>query len=261
MPSCRDRLDVPRSKNHRSSLLQPKTAATMTPSPDLKRRAAMAAIELLPQSGTIGLGTGSTAEYFIERLAALVREGRKYIGVPTSKRSRAYAESLGIPMLQDEGPWHIDITVDGADEVSESLDLIKGGGGCHLQEKLVNDSSRMNVIVVDESKLSPQIGRKFIVPVEVIPFGHRASAEKLQSFGEVTLRMQAGKPFVTDSGNLLYDVRTGEIAKPSELDWRMRRIPGVVETGLFVGRADLVIVAGSSGTRELRPPRTDTQNL
>jgi ribose 5-phosphate isomerase A len=219
---------------------------------ELKRRAARAALNRLPGHGTIGLGTGSTAHLFIQMLAELVREGRNYVGVPTSEQSRSLAASLGIPLLDEHGPWPIDVTVDGADEVSEAFDLIKGGGACHLREKIVNDSSRMNIIVVDESKLSRFLGTRFKVPVEVVRFGHTATAAKLSRFGKVTPRLHtAGQPVVTDSGNFIYDIQTGELRDPHALDLDLLQIPGVVETGLFVGRVSVLIVASADGTREL----------
>jgi len=220
---------------------------------DAKRLAAEAALELLPESGTIGLGTGSTAKIFIDGVGRLVRSGRKFVGVPTSVASRDQAASLGIPLAGDEGPWSIDVTVDGADEVSERLDLIKGGGGAHTREKIVNHSSKKNVIVVDESKLSKNLGEKWPVPVEVLAFGHRATATFLGEFGAVVLRMKDGHPFRTDSGNYVYDVRAGAIADPRALEEALLAVPGVVETGLFVGRANVVLVAGSSGVRRLEP--------
>jgi ribose 5-phosphate isomerase A len=225
----------------------------MTDDTELKRRAAAAAIARLPDRGTIGLGSGSTVAFFIEALATLVGQGRSFVGVPTSECSRSLACALGIPLLDDHGPWQIDVTVDGADEVSESLDLIKGGGACHLREKVINDSSRKNVIIVDESKLSRYLGVRSAVPVEVVQFGHAAVAEKLRRFGEVTPRLVAGQPLVTDSGNLIFDLRVGAIEDPRALDIEVLQIPGVVETGLFVGRTSLVIVAGAGGTRELLP--------
>jgi ribose 5-phosphate isomerase A len=226
----------------------------MTLQDALKQHAALAAIRKLPERGLIGLGTGSTAEFFIERLSALIhQEGRDFVGVPTSDRSRTLAQSLGIPLLDEHGPWPIDVTVDGADEVSANLDVIKGGGACHLREKIINDSSRMNIIIVDESKLSRYLGMRSAVPVEVVRFGHGALAGKLRRFGEVSLRLHAGQPVTTDSGHLIYDLRAGEISDPRALDIELSQIPGVVETGLFVGRASLVIVAGADGTRELGP--------
>ncbi len=226
----------------------------MTYQTGLKQRAALAAIRKLPERGMIGLGTGSTAEFFIELLASLIhQEGREFVGVPTSERSRDLAQSLRIPLLDEQGPWAIDVTVDGADEVSSSLDVIKGGGACHLREKIINDSSRMNIIIVDESKLSQYLGTRCAVPIEVVRFGHGAIANKLRRFGEVSLRHHAGQPVTTDSGHLIYDLSAGEIPDPRGLDIELLQIPGVVETGLFVGRASVVIVAGADGTRELCP--------
>lgn len=219
---------------------------------EAKRRAARAALQHLPTAGVVGLGSGSTAKFFIEGVGELVQEGRNLTGVPTSQQSRTLAERLGIPLADDTGPWTIDVTVDGADEVSRELDLIKGGGGCQTREKVVNHASRMNIIVVDPSKLSEKLGERWPIPVEVLTFGHRATAARLEACGQVEQRQRDGRPWLTDAGNYIYDVRTGRIDSPKDLDDRMRSIPGVVETGLFVGRTDLVIVADSDGIRELR---------
>lgn len=225
---------------------------------EAKRQAAREAASLLPETGIVGLGTGSTTRFFIDAVGELVRAGRKLVGVPTSQRSREQATALGIPLLSDDGPWTIDVCVDGADEVSDELDLIKGGGGAHAREKIVNRHSRFNIIIVDESKLSHQLGEKWAIPVEVLPFGHRATVELLTQFGEPKLRLankatsESAAPYVTDSGNLIYDLRTGPISSPRELERRLREVPGVVETGLFCSRADLVIVAGPSGIRHLK---------
>jgi ribose 5-phosphate isomerase A len=221
-----------------------------------KRLAAQAALRLLPEAGVIGLGSGSTARLFIDGVGELVRAGRKLRGVPTSEESRAQALGLGIELLPADGPWDIDVCVDGADEVSPALDLIKGGGACHTREKIVNQSSRVNVIIVDESKLSARLGEKWAVPVEVLTFAHLATKSHLERLGEARLRLRQGQPLVTDSGHLIYDIAVGPIDDPGALDRRLRTIAGVVETGLFVGRADRVIVAGSEGIRELvRPAR------
>lgn len=221
---------------------------------DAKRQAADAALSFLPERGVVGLGSGSTARYFIEGVARLVAQGRELRGVATSGASRAQAESLGIPLLGDLGPWQIDVCVDGADEVSEQLDLIKGGGGCHSREKIVNRAARKNVIVVDESKLSAQLGERWPVPVEVLAFGAKNLQSWLERWGRVTWREQAGQPFVTDSGNYILDVHAGVIRDPEELDGQLRALPGVVETGLFVGRADVVVIAGARGIRTLTRP-------
>lgn len=222
---------------------------------EAKRLAARAAAELLPDEGVIGLGTGSTAELFIEAMAEQVRAGKRLLGVPTSEGCRARALDCGLELLSDVGPWAIDLCVDGADEVSESLDVIKGGGACHMWEKIVNHAARKNVIVVDESKLSGRLGERFMVPVEVLPFGHRTTRELLTDFGVATLRMEGTAVRRTDSGNVIYDLKVGPIADPAALDGALLRIPGVLGTGIFHGCVDLVICAGSQGIRQLHPSR------
>jgi ribose 5-phosphate isomerase A len=216
---------------------------------DAKRMAARAALDEIPDAGTIGLGTGSTARLFVEELAALLqgRQGSPIVGVPTSDATRAQATSLGIPLLPDEGPWQIVVNVDGADEVSETLDLIKGGGGAHAREKIINYASARNVVIVDASKMSRRLGERFAVPVEVLPFGHKTTQGHLCELGTPILRMRGATPFRTDAGNFIYDLATGPIADAPKLDIALRQIPGIVETGLFIGRADLVIVADQRG--------------
>lgn len=225
----------------------------MASSDDMKRAAARAALDELPSEGIIGLGTGSTTRLFIEALAEVMKTSpsRRYVGVPTSEASRAQASALGIPLLGDDGPWDIAVTVDGADEVDESLDLIKGGGGAQTREKIVNFSSKRNVIIVDDTKLSKRLGEKWAVPVEVLPFAHLATKAHLERFGVATQRQKAGAPFRTDAASFIYDVACGPIGDPRALDRAMREIPGVVETGIFVGRADVVIVAGVAGIKRL----------
>ncbi|HMI88993.1 MAG TPA: ribose-5-phosphate isomerase RpiA [Polyangiaceae bacterium] len=221
---------------------------------EAKTLAAKTALAELPQTGIIGLGSGSTARLFIAEVGALVRQGRAFQGVPTSEGSRKDAERAGIPLLDDSGPWDIAITVDGADEVDARLHLIKGGGAAHTREKIVNQSSRRNVIIVDESKLSARLGEKWPIPVEVLLFGHLATAKLLSGIGRAVRRMRDDKPVLTDTGNVIYDVHAGELADPAATDRALRDIPGVVETGIFVDRADLVIVAGVSGVRKLLRP-------
>ena len=218
---------------------------------EAKRAAARAALDLVPEEGVIGLGTGSTAALFIDAVGELVRQGRKLVGVPTSQASREQAERLGIPLLPDSGPWTIDVCVDGADEVSESLDLIKGGGGALTREKIVNRAAKMNVIVVDDSKLSRHLGEKWRVPVEVLPFGRLSTRQRLEELGAASERLRDGKPFVTDSGNYIYDVAVGVIEDAAATEARLGLIPGVVESGLFVGRTDVLLVAGPGGVRTL----------
>jgi ribose 5-phosphate isomerase A len=218
---------------------------------EAKRRAARAALKLLPESGVIGLGTGSTTRFFIEAVGELVRGGRKFIGVPTSQASRTLAGECGIPLLTDTGPWSIDVCVDGADEVSSTLDVIKGGGAAHTREKIVNFASKTNVIIVDGSKLSARLGEKRAIPVEVLVFGHLTTAHALEVFGTPTLRRRDGAPVITDSGNYIYDIAVTPLAEPHTVDLALRQVPGVVETGLFCGRADWVIVAEAAEIRQL----------
>jgi ribose 5-phosphate isomerase A len=225
-------------------------------SEDPKRIAARAALDEMPLGGGIvGLGSGSTARLFVEELGARVRAGLRVQGVPTSESTRTLAAQCGIPLLGDEGPWAIDVNVDGADEVSARLDLIKGGGAAHTREKIINFAAKKNVIIVDGSKMSAHLGEKWAVPIEVLPFAHGATRAHLEKHGKPKLRATAvGATVRTDAGNLIYDLATGPIEAPGALDSLLRAIPGVVETGLFVGRADVVIVAAESGVRRLTRP-------
>ncbi len=224
----------------------------MSTQEEAKKAAAEAALRFVPESGIVGLGTGSTAKFFIDGVGRLVKEGRQLSAVPTSEQSRLQAESLGIPLAPIDGPWDIAVTVDGADEVSTTLDLIKGGGAAHTREKIVNHASRMNVIVVDASKLSEKLGEKWAVPIEVLSFAPAATARALSAFGTPKRREKNGAPVMTDSGNFVYDLAAGVIDDPAALDQELRAIPGVVETGLFCGRANVVLVAGADGVKELR---------
>jgi ribose 5-phosphate isomerase A len=223
---------------------------------DAKRKAALAALAEVPNSRdpsrptVVGLGSGSTSRLFVEELAKTL-DGRHIIGIPTSESTRALAASLGIPLLEDEGPWSVEVNIDGADEVSEALDLIKGGGAAHAREKIVNYAARRNVVIVDASKLSARLGERWPVPIEVLPFGHATTRAHLEVHGRPELRMKDGARVKTDAGNFIYDLRVGPIADPGGLDQALRAIPGVVETGLFVGRADVVLVAGAGGVKRL----------
>src|SRR5689334_504929 len=220
-------------------------------SDDMKHKAARAALDELPTDGVIGIGSGSTARLFIAALGELVASGRRYSCVPTSEASRTQAQELGMQLLPDDGPWDIAVTVDGADEVDDELNLIKGGGGAHTREKIVNFATRKNVIIVDGSKRSRRLGERWAVPVEVLPFAHLATRGHLARFGAPALRTVGGVPYRTDAGNAIYDLACGPIADPGALDAALCAIPGVVETGLFVGRADVVLVARDSGIERL----------
>lgn len=222
-------------------------------SSDKKLAAAEAALQYLPERGVVGLGSGSTAKLFIDLVGELVKKGRPLVGVPTSEDSKRQAQALGIPLLPDTGPWQIDVCVDGADEVNEALDVIKGGGGCQTREKVINHASKFNIIIVDDSKLSKQLGEKWPVPVEVLAFAHESTKSHLERLGKVSLRLRNGAPWITDAGNFIYDVNLGVISNPAAADLALRSIPGVVETGLFVARAQRVLVASQTGIVELKP--------
>jgi len=220
-------------------------------SEEMKKLAARAALAHLPESGVLGLGSGSTTHFFIEAVGELARAGRQFRCVPTSIASRALAERCGIALLDDHGPWQIDVCVDGADEVSDALDLIKGGGGAHTREKIVNFASRKNVIIVDESKLVKRLGQTRNVPLDVLPFGLGTTLASLERYGKPQVRQSGGVPVMSDSGNYIVDLASGPLEDPREFDRTLRGVPGVVETGLFIGRADVVVVAGKAGIREL----------
>ena len=222
---------------------------------EYKQVAAHKALELVQDGMLIGLGSGSTARHFIEGLGRLVAEGLKVRGVPTSRATAELAAERGIPIVT-ELVGQIDLTVDGADEVDPSLNLIKGRGGALSREKLVAAASKRFVIVVDESKLVKQLGNG-VLPVEVLPFLWRSTAERLTALG-VSLVLRGGEevPFVTDNGNLILDVSVeGGIKNPTDLGVELKKVTGVVEHGLFVGMTDTVIVAGPDGPKAIgRPP-------
>jgi ribose 5-phosphate isomerase A len=221
----------------------------------LKRAAAEAAVELVQDGMVVGLGTGSTAAFAVEALARRHRQGLRFVGIPTSERTAAQARAGGIPLSSFAEHRQIDLTIDGADEVERgTLNLIKGLGGALLREKIVASASRQLAIVVDEAKLVDRLGTHAPVPVEVVAFALDVVRAALEVFAaEVRLRLSpAGEPFVTDSGNRILDCRfVGPIADPARLEDRIRRIVGVVESGLFIGRADPVFVAGRQGVRRL----------
>jgi ribose 5-phosphate isomerase A len=219
-----------------------------------KQAAAERAVELVRSGMVIGLGTGSTAIFAVRRIAALLGSGalRDVAGVPTSRAVETEAGRLGIPLALD-GARDIDLTIDGADEVDPALDLIKGGGGALFHEKIVAQASRREVIVVDEAKLSPQLGTRWAVPVEVVPFVWHSQARFLESLGaRVTPRQTPDRRrFVTDEGNWILDCAFGPIASPRDLAARLDARTGIVEHGLFIGLATDVIVAGPAGIRHL----------
>jgi len=223
----------------------------MTDLAPLKRAAAAKALEYVVDGMRLGLGSGSTAELFVELLAPRIRGGQKLLCVPTSERTATLARKLGITLANLDDLAPLDLTVDGADEADRNLDLIKGGGGMLLREKIVAASSKKMIVIADESKLVPRLG-KFPLPVEVVEFGHKAIAARLKtaigSLGykdvKMVLRQKDGAPFKTDSGNLIYDCHMGAIQNAEKLGKAIHAVPGVVEHGLFVGIAATLIIAG-----------------
>ncbi len=214
------------------------------------------------QSGmVIGLGTGSTAILFLRRLAERLASGdlTNVVGIPTSSQIETEANRLHFPLTTLEEQPVIDLTVDGADEVDPQLNLIKGGGGALLREKIVAQASKREVIIVDEAKLSPVLGTKWHVPIEVIPFGWRTQAAYLTGLGaKVVLRQtKEGTTFVTDQGNYILDSHFGPIPDPVALAQTLNQRAGIVEHGLFVKLAHEVIVGATDGIRILRPTHSE----
>ena len=224
-----------------------------------KQQAAERAVEFVQSGMVVGLGTGSTAIFATRRIARLLRDGllRDINGIATSKAVAVEVTRLGIPMMSEEMPRMIDLTIDGADEVDVDLNLIKGGGGALLREKLVAQGSRRVIIVADDSKLSDRLGTHHAVPVEVLNFGWRSQSRYLESLGaRVEVRHNAdGSQFATDSGNMILECNFGLLPNPAELSNRLNARAGIVEHGLFLGLATDLIIAGRDGIRHLtRPP-------
>jgi len=217
----------------------------------LKRAAAEKALELVRDGMLLGLGSGSTVRYFTEGVGRLVADGMKVRGVPTSRETAELAATNGIPIVT-EIVGAIDLAVDGADEVDSNLSLIKGRGGALFREKVVAAASKRFVVVVDESKMVKQLGVG-VLPVEVLPFLWRTIAERLTALGaSLTVRGGEEAPYVTDNGNLIFDLTfDGGISDPAALARALKMTTGVVEHGLFVAMTDTCIVAGPDGPRAL----------
>jgi ribose 5-phosphate isomerase A len=224
----------------------------------LKRAAAEAAVELVQDGMVVGLGTGSTAAFAVEALARRHRQGLRFLGIPTSEPTAAQARAAGIPLTSFAEHRQIDLTIDGADEVERgTLNLIKGLGGALLRQKIVAAASRRLAIIVDGTKLVDRLGTHVPVPVEVVTFGLDATRAALEGLG-ASARMRlspSGDPFVTDGGNRILDCSFGPIADPARLEQRIERIVGVIESGLFISRADPVFVADAAGVHRLNSAR------
>lgn len=218
-----------------------------------KEMAARASLKYVKDGQVVGLGTGSTAAYFIQLLAEEVKKGLRVRGIPTSVRSLEMARSLGIPLTTLDECQEIAVTVDGADEVDPQLRLIKGGGGAMLREKIVASATKQLVIVADASKQVPVLG-KFPLPVEVIRFAQALVAKRIAGLGaDVEVRKGSdGKPYVTDENNHILDCRFGEIKEADKLAQELSDMPGVVEHGLFIGMASVVLLAKGNEIVEVR---------
>jgi ribose 5-phosphate isomerase A len=226
-----------------------------------KRAAAARAVEFVGSGMRLGLGTGSTARPFVELLAERVSAGLDVVAVPTSEATRALAERLGVPLnTLDETP-ELDLTVDGADEIAPDLTLIKGGGGALLREKIVASASAKMLVIADQSKCVPILGR-FPLPIEIVPFGAASTRRAVEAAaaeagcpGPAILRKgKDGLAFVTDGGHWVLDAQLQRIPDPQELAARLAVIPGVMEHGLFIGLAGTAIVAGPDGVRLIERP-------
>ncbi len=228
-------------------------------SEDLKKAVGEAASTLVESGMIVGLGTGSTAAWFVRALARRIAEEKLDVrGVATSKATQALAEVLAIPMLE-LNQVEIDLTVDGADEIGPGLQLIKGGGAALLREKLVWEASRRCVVIADASKRVKRLGRSPL-PVEVVAFGHESTALRIcDALAECDLgaaprlRIHDGEPVVTDSGNLLYDIACGAIEEPSHLAEALKSVTGVVEHGLFLDLADEGLISAEGGVERVVP--------
>jgi ribose 5-phosphate isomerase A len=224
-----------------------------------KEQAARFAASLVEDGMIVGLGSGSTAELAVRALGERLHDGLRLIGVATSQRTAALARRVGIELRDPDSVDRIDLAIDGADEVEErSLGLLKGRGGALVREKLVARMARRLVIIIDDSKLVAALGARCPLPVEVVPFGWRWCARWLGDLGgRPTLRCRpTGHPYRSDNGNLILDVAFGAIADPAWLDRTIKMLPGVVDHGLFLDMADLVIVGSETGIRLLERSRT-----
>jgi ribose 5-phosphate isomerase A len=237
--------------------------ANSVPVDDRKRRAALAALESVEPGMKLGLGTGSTADAFVEALGTRVSDGLDVIGVPTSERTAELAASLGIRLTTLDAEPELDITIDGADELDIQLRLIKGGGGALLREKIVASASTRMIVIADDTKLVGSLG-EFPLPIEVAPFGLRATelaierlSEGLSLTGPINLRrIDGGEPFVTDGGHHILDAAYGEVAEPELLAAGLDEIAGVMGHGLFLGIATEAIVAGTAEISRLTATRS-----
>ncbi|HEU5407797.1 MAG TPA: ribose-5-phosphate isomerase RpiA [Nitrospira sp.] len=222
-----------------------------------KRSAALKAVEFVRDGMIVGLGTGSTAKHMLIALGERVRAGMKLRGVATSQETAMLARESGIPLIDAENRWEIDVAIDGADQVDPDFNLIKGGGGALLKEKIVAARAKQFIVMVDHTKQVPVLGGSFPLPIEIIPFGWGSTAREVEVLtkSRVVLRECDGAPFKTEAGHLIVDAHIDRIDRPGELETALNLIPGVVETGLFVGRTNVLIVGTPQGVHTLHVPR------
>ncbi|MDR1859751.1 MAG: ribose-5-phosphate isomerase RpiA [Bacteroidales bacterium] len=206
------------------------------------------AAEYIRSGMILGLGTGSTAFWAIRKIGQMVRDdGLDIVGVPTSEGTKELALDEGIPLIPYDGLTHIDLTIDGADEFALDKNLIKGGGGALLREKIVASLSDYYIVIADHAKLSPVLG-KFPLPVEVIPFAWQVTSRHIERLGcQPHIRGGGKTPFITDNGNYILDCDFGKITEPNRLSQELNRIPGVVENGLFLNMTDIIITSTDEG--------------
>ncbi|WP_341365524.1 ribose-5-phosphate isomerase RpiA [Yoonia sp. BS5-3] len=241
----------------------------LSPIDTAKFVAAKQACEYVESGMKVGLGTGSTAAWLVQCLGELVRdEGLKIQGVPTSSRTAKLARDVGIDVITlDEAKW-LDVTIDGADEYDSELCLIKGGGGAHLQEKVVATASDRMIVIADASKKVDTLGA-FPLPIEVLQFGARTTEElvvetlrNMDVLGrDVSLRMAGDAPFITDEGNFIFDLHLKRIGNPRQMSLALNQIPGVVENGLFIDICDVVVVGHASGQVDVRDITNGTSEV
>ena len=215
----------------------------------LKRAAATQAVMEIEDGMVVGLGSGSTAAFAIEALAARVAAGLRVAGIPTSEKTASLARRLGVPLTSFAGNRRIDVAIDGADQVERAtLDLVKGLGGALLREKIVASASDRMIVVVDETKLVDRLGADTPLPVEIVAFGWQTVVDRLAAIGcAPRLRLIGDKPFMTEGGNYIADCAIAEISDPAGLEARISALVGVVETGLFIGLASKIVVGRPNG--------------
>jgi ribose 5-phosphate isomerase A len=218
----------------------------------LKEIAAKKAVDYIEDGTIVGLGTGSTVKFALKQIAQRIEQGLSIKGIPTSQQTRKIAERYAIPLTSLSEYPEIDLTIDGADEVDQNLNLIKGGGGALTREKIIAYHSKRVIIIVDDSKVVKSLGIDFPLPVEVVRYEWEATQRALEKFNcEVSFRKIMDDPYITDNGNYILDCEFERIADPEQMETDINMIPGVVENGLFIGLADQVIVGSKGGVMTL----------